>query len=675
MRLSGSTPEIQAYKRSFDLEEEPDVREATDVHLSASLLKLYLRELPEPLMTFAAYEPFIAADAETEENLRLKYFRLLIHSLPPPNKLLFFRLFEVLKKISENHEVNKMNSKNLAVVIGPTILRRENEDMMNMMNDASAVNNIAESLLLHLEAMREPPELGCTGWVRAVQDHYLVPETDKASSSTDTAEEDVLSKLSFKKGDLIFLYLIHPLTGEFLGEIHGRKGLFSEESAELMADFSAVELPPVIPPKPKPGPKPSLKPPAPASADVGTGRARTGTQSMSLTQTIRHQNDQRFELLFGFCEQMCELVGEMQSRVIRLEHDNQRLRSKLGAETHSSSSDIVSEELDGDHQETVASQVENEDQQREKDQKLARELSALRDRLDAMQKLLPRKTPIPPPPKMPPAPASPSRPVVLTKPSTDELQRVIDRRFPSLSQSSEPIPAPNPAPASISSAPIPVPLSLPTPSITNLPMSARSAQTPPLMDREEPERPKTARLPPPVSPVSAGELQNEISRRRSSKKKKSSSSAIRRKSRSKKSESGTKHSASASVADAGPSEEGDDHSGSDEEERSDANVADTEDSLAREAKNTDGASRQRQPVKVSFSSELLSSLTPPPPPPDLNSSDEEELDGSMEAADSRTDVAEDPLDEDVPPPPPPKPSSLPVGRPLRTKKKKKKQST
>lgn len=38
-----------------------------DTHTVAGLLKLYLRELPEPLLTFSLYEPFVAAVRRSHE--------------------------------------------------------------------------------------------------------------------------------------------------------------------------------------------------------------------------------------------------------------------------------------------------------------------------------------------------------------------------------------------------------------------------------------------------------------------------------------------------------------------------------------------------------------------------------------------------------------------------------
>lgn len=38
-----------------------------DVHTVAGLLKVYLRELPEPLMTYRLYEPFIAVIRRSQD--------------------------------------------------------------------------------------------------------------------------------------------------------------------------------------------------------------------------------------------------------------------------------------------------------------------------------------------------------------------------------------------------------------------------------------------------------------------------------------------------------------------------------------------------------------------------------------------------------------------------------
>lgn len=57
-----------------------------DIHSVASLLKMYFRELPNPLCTYQLYHQFVAAVQEgLSEDLRLVKMRDVVHKLPPPH--------------------------------------------------------------------------------------------------------------------------------------------------------------------------------------------------------------------------------------------------------------------------------------------------------------------------------------------------------------------------------------------------------------------------------------------------------------------------------------------------------------------------------------------------------------------------------------------------------------
>ena len=55
-----------------------------DVHSVSSLLKMYFRELPNPLCTYYLYDQFVEA-ARAPENERLVMMRDVVQQLPPPN--------------------------------------------------------------------------------------------------------------------------------------------------------------------------------------------------------------------------------------------------------------------------------------------------------------------------------------------------------------------------------------------------------------------------------------------------------------------------------------------------------------------------------------------------------------------------------------------------------------
>lgn len=105
-RLSGTTSKVQALKRALDTDADgTDVMSdewSADINVVSGALKLWFRELPEPLLTYGLYHQFIEAARELVsisgdesgaerhagyENDRLRHIRLheQVNELPDPN--------------------------------------------------------------------------------------------------------------------------------------------------------------------------------------------------------------------------------------------------------------------------------------------------------------------------------------------------------------------------------------------------------------------------------------------------------------------------------------------------------------------------------------------------------------------------------------------------------------
>jgi hypothetical protein len=56
--------EIEDYKDQFDNGVEVDLNECKNVHTVAGLLKLWLREMPEPILTFELYVQLLLCRAD-----------------------------------------------------------------------------------------------------------------------------------------------------------------------------------------------------------------------------------------------------------------------------------------------------------------------------------------------------------------------------------------------------------------------------------------------------------------------------------------------------------------------------------------------------------------------------------------------------------------------------------
>uniref|UniRef100_A0A4W5QZM9 BCR activator of RhoGEF and GTPase n=1 Tax=Hucho hucho TaxID=62062 RepID=A0A4W5QZM9_9TELE len=129
-RVSGVATDIQALKAAFDANNK-DVSvmmSEMDVNAIAGTLKLYFRELPEPLFTDDLYPNFAGGIALSDSVAKESCMLHLLLSLPEPNLVTFLFLLDHLKRIADNESINKMSFHNLATVFGPTLLRPSEKD-------------------------------------------------------------------------------------------------------------------------------------------------------------------------------------------------------------------------------------------------------------------------------------------------------------------------------------------------------------------------------------------------------------------------------------------------------------------------------------------------------------------------------------------------------------------
>ncbi|KAG8930277.1 hypothetical protein FRC02_004410 [Tulasnella sp. 418] len=125
-RLSGTTSKVQKLKMMLDRDVDGVNLNADewrlDVNIVASVLKLWLRELPEPLLTFGLYHGYI--EAAKTENDRLRHIQLhhRVNDLPDANYATLKYLMGHLHKIREKEATNQMSVMNLSIVFGPTLL-------------------------------------------------------------------------------------------------------------------------------------------------------------------------------------------------------------------------------------------------------------------------------------------------------------------------------------------------------------------------------------------------------------------------------------------------------------------------------------------------------------------------------------------------------------------------
>ncbi|XP_021968609.1 unconventional myosin-IXa isoform X2 [Folsomia candida] len=147
-RKSGVSSKVKELK--VDIEEGKAIDwELYPVHVLTSVFKSFLRELPEPLLTFELYEEFLrAADLSQQEDRVVTIFALL-KKLPKCNFDLMERLVFHLARVALYEDKNRMNANSLAIVFAPCILRtNQARQVQESLNDIARQTMCIETIIL-----------------------------------------------------------------------------------------------------------------------------------------------------------------------------------------------------------------------------------------------------------------------------------------------------------------------------------------------------------------------------------------------------------------------------------------------------------------------------------------------------------------------------------------------
>nr|XP_048281086.1 rho GTPase-activating protein 18 isoform X2 [Myodes glareolus] len=116
MRIKNLCQELETkfYEGTFNWE-------SVKQHDAASLLKLFLRELPQPLLSVEYLKAFQAVQNLPAKKEQLQALNLLVILLPDANRDTLKALLEFLQRVIDNKEKNKMTVVNVAMVMAPNL--------------------------------------------------------------------------------------------------------------------------------------------------------------------------------------------------------------------------------------------------------------------------------------------------------------------------------------------------------------------------------------------------------------------------------------------------------------------------------------------------------------------------------------------------------------------------
>ncbi|XP_042194304.1 active breakpoint cluster region-related protein isoform X2 [Callorhinchus milii] len=160
-RISGVATDIQALKSAFDMNTKDMLVMLSDLDINAiaGTLKLYFRELPEPLLTDRLYPAFVEGIALSDPGAKENCMMHLLRSLPDPNLNTFLSLLDHMKGVAEKEPINKMSLHNLATVFGPTLLRPSESESKSHTNSVSDIwsHDVMAQVQVLLYYLQHPP--------------------------------------------------------------------------------------------------------------------------------------------------------------------------------------------------------------------------------------------------------------------------------------------------------------------------------------------------------------------------------------------------------------------------------------------------------------------------------------------------------------------------------------
>ncbi|KTG32972.1 hypothetical protein cypCar_00044747 [Cyprinus carpio] len=119
-RVSGMKSKVDELKAAYDREECPCLEEY-DPHTVASLLKQFLRELPDNLLCKELAQRFEEACGRPSEAEKLQEFQRLLGEVPAGSRLLLAWLITHMDHVIARETDTKMNIQNISIVLNPTV--------------------------------------------------------------------------------------------------------------------------------------------------------------------------------------------------------------------------------------------------------------------------------------------------------------------------------------------------------------------------------------------------------------------------------------------------------------------------------------------------------------------------------------------------------------------------
>ncbi|CAM9290724.1 unnamed protein product [Lampetra planeri] len=214
-RKSGSANRMKELHQRLETDPHQVCLEDHPIHTVTGLVKQWLRELPDPLMTFTHYNDFLHAVELPEKQEQLYAIYKGLEELPTANFNTLERLIFHLVRVCKEEAHNRMSPNSLAIVFAPCILRcPDGADPLLSMKDVAKTTTsvemlISEQIRRYNEKMEEIEQLEYaealavnqlklkrqnTVHEKVTSDLRVVPENEPLDSDTE-AEKNLVERI------------------------------------------------------------------------------------------------------------------------------------------------------------------------------------------------------------------------------------------------------------------------------------------------------------------------------------------------------------------------------------------------------------------------------------------------------------------------------------------------
>ncbi|CAB4010350.1 rho GTPase-activating 19 [Paramuricea clavata] len=152
-RISGSKKRQDELKHLLDKDIEINFNTFTE-HDVASILKYFLAELPEPIITSAHIKVHMQIGDLGDEDKQIKALQLLFLLIPPANRHLLQQLLELLHEIA-NIKENKMSACSLALVFAPSVIQYKHKSSSCLSVVPEDITTFTAALAFMIEHVKE----------------------------------------------------------------------------------------------------------------------------------------------------------------------------------------------------------------------------------------------------------------------------------------------------------------------------------------------------------------------------------------------------------------------------------------------------------------------------------------------------------------------------------------